>query len=77
MAASHLKYNVSQSLSTQLAGEQFMIAQNPFDQFRQECLKVLSEAIKKAMPEIKGPEISLKKTPNIDFGQLATSLCFE
>ncbi len=54
-----------------------MIAQNPFDQFRQECQMVLSEAIKKTLPEIKTPTISLKRTPNIDFGQLATSLCFE
>ncbi len=54
-----------------------MIAQNPFDQFRQECQMVLSEAIKKTLPEIKTPSISLKRTPNIDFGQLATSLCFE
>jgi len=54
-----------------------MIAQNPFDQFRQECQMVLSEAIKKTLPEIKTPAISLKRTPNIDFGQLATSLCFE
>ena len=54
-----------------------MIAQNPFDQFRQECQMVLSEAIKKTLPETKTPTISLKRTPNIDFGQLATSLCFE
>jgi arginyl-tRNA synthetase len=54
-----------------------LIARNPFELFREECRAALAEAIKKTMPEIKAPSISLKKTPNIDYGQLATSLCFE
>jgi arginyl-tRNA synthetase len=54
-----------------------MIAQNPFELFRQECQTALADAIQKTLPEIKPPVISLKKTPNIDYGQLATSLCFE
>ncbi len=54
-----------------------MIAQNPFEMFRQECQTVLSDAIKKTLPEIKQPFIILNKTPNIDYGQLASSLCFE
>src|SRR5665648_368999 len=54
-----------------------MIAQNPFEMFRQECQTVLADAIKKTLPEIKQPFISLNKTPNIDYGQLASSLCFE
>jgi arginyl-tRNA synthetase len=54
-----------------------MITQNPFELFREECQAVLAEAIKKTLPEIKPPTITLKKTPNIDYGQLATSLCFE
>ncbi len=54
-----------------------MIAQNPFELFRQECQAVLANAIAKALPEIKQPTITLKKTPNLDYGQLATSLCFE
>ncbi len=54
-----------------------MIAQNPFELFRQECQNLLANAIQKTLPEIKQLKITLKKTPNIDYGQLATSLCFE
>ena len=54
-----------------------MVTENPFDQFRQECQTALANAIAKALPEIKPPTITLNKTPNIDFGQLASSLCFE
>ncbi len=54
-----------------------MISQNPFELFRQECQTILADALKKTLPEITQPGISLKKTPNIDYGQLATSLCFE
>jgi arginyl-tRNA synthetase len=54
-----------------------MVTENPFDQFRQECQTALANALNKALPEIKAPTITLSKTPNIDFGQLASSLCFE
>ena len=54
-----------------------MPAGNPFDQFRKECQAVLACALKKALPEIKTPTITLSKTPNIEYGQLASSLCFE
>jgi Arginyl-tRNA synthetase len=54
-----------------------MIAQNPYDLFRAECQTALAAALIKSLPEIKQPSIVLKKTPNIDYGQLATSLCFE
>jgi arginyl-tRNA synthetase len=54
-----------------------MIAQNPYDLFRQECQTALAAALAKSLPEVKQPPIVLKKTPNIDYGQLATSLCFE
>ncbi len=54
-----------------------MISENPFEQFRIECQTVLAEALKKALPEIKMPNITLSKTPNIEYGQLASSLCFE
>ena len=52
-------------------------SENPFDQFRQECQKTLADALEKALPEIKTPNITLNKTPNIEYGQLASSLCFE
>lgn len=54
-----------------------MISQNPFDQFRQECQNALANALNEALPEIKQQTITLNKTPNIEFGQLASSLCFE
>jgi arginyl-tRNA synthetase len=54
-----------------------MVSNNPFDQFRQECQTALAKALKKALPEIKQPSITLNKTPNIEFGQLASSICFE
>jgi arginyl-tRNA synthetase len=54
-----------------------MIAQNPYDLFRAECQTALAAALAKSLPDIKQPTIVLKKTPNIDYGQLATSLCFE
>ncbi len=54
-----------------------MISQNPLEQFRHECETVLAEALKKALPEIKTPIIALSKTPNSEYGQLASSLCFE
>ncbi|HMK95429.1 MAG TPA: arginine--tRNA ligase [Candidatus Limnocylindrales bacterium] len=54
-----------------------MISENPFDMFRQECQTALANALQKALPEIKMPNITLSKTPNIEYGQLASSLCFE
>lgn len=54
-----------------------MVSQNPFDQFRQECQTALANALKETLPEIQQPALTLNKTPNIDYGQLASSLCFE
>jgi arginyl-tRNA synthetase len=54
-----------------------MISQNPFDQFRQECQDILANALNRTLPEIKPSTIALNKTPNIEYGQLASSLCFE
>ena len=54
-----------------------MISVNPYEQFRQECENALANALKKALPEIKAPTLALNKTPNIDYGQLASSLSFE
>jgi len=54
-----------------------VVSQNPFDQFRQECQIALANAIVKTLPEIEQPAIALKKTPNIEYGQLSSSICFE
>jgi len=51
--------------------------ENPFDLFRQECLDMLAQAIAKTFPETTLSAINLSKTPNIELGQLASSLSFE
>jgi arginyl-tRNA synthetase len=56
---------------------QLVISENPFHQFRQECRTALANALNKALPETQQPTITLNKTPNIEYGQLASSLCFE
>jgi arginyl-tRNA synthetase len=57
--------------------KKLMVSQNPFDQFRQECQTALANALNKTLPELNQLVITLKKTPNIEYGQLASSLCFE
>ena len=54
-----------------------MISENPFAMFREECETELAYALKKAFPDVKVDALSLNKPPKIDFGQLASSLCFE
>ena len=54
-----------------------MISENPFAMFREECEIALSHALNEAFPKIKVDALSLSKPPNVDFGQLASSLCFE
>jgi arginyl-tRNA synthetase len=74
---SHLKDNRIQKSHKAPLEKKAMVSENPFDQFRQECQTALANALKKALPEIKQPTITLNKTPNIEYGQLASSLCFE
>jgi arginyl-tRNA synthetase len=54
-----------------------MIAENPFSIFREECETILIKSLKKTLPQITLDNLQLKKPPNIDFGQLASSACFE
>jgi len=54
-----------------------MISENPFAVFRRECETVLEEALKKVFPEVVVVNLALEKPPNTDFGQLASSMCFE
>jgi len=54
-----------------------MISQNPFNEFRQECQKNLEDSLKKLFPKTQITRLSLEKPPNLEFGQLASSLCFE
>jgi arginyl-tRNA synthetase len=51
--------------------------ENPFDLFRQECRAVLAQAITKTFPQVNKSVINLSKTPNIELGQLASSISFE
>ena len=54
-----------------------MFSANPFNDFRFECQSVLQNALKKVFPEIKVERLVLEKPPSLEFGQLASSLCFE
>jgi arginyl-tRNA synthetase len=54
-----------------------MISENPFDMFRRECQAALGNALKNVLPEMETPSITLSKTPSVEYGQLASSLCFE
>jgi len=54
-----------------------MVAENPLAEFRTECETALEGAIKKLFPEIKIARLTLEKPPTPEFGQLASSLCFE
>jgi hypothetical protein len=53
------------------------ITENPFATFRKQCETNLTSALKKVLPEIQITDIALEKPPNTEFGQLASSLCFE
>jgi arginyl-tRNA synthetase len=51
--------------------------ENPFAAFRSECEAALESALRKVLPEIEISNMALEKPPNPDFGELASSLCFE
>jgi arginyl-tRNA synthetase len=54
-----------------------MVSENPFAIFRLECRNALEEALKKLFPKIEIARLTFEKPPSPDFGQLASSLCFE
>ena len=54
-----------------------MVSRNPLAEFRTECETVLDASLKKVVPEIEAVSLALEKPPNPEFGQLASSLCFE
>jgi len=54
-----------------------MASENPFAAFRKECETVLEAALRKVFPEIIVVDLALEKPPNPEFGQLASSSCFE
>jgi arginyl-tRNA synthetase len=54
-----------------------MDSQNPLAEFRLECENRLADALNKLFPKKQVARLSLEKPPNPEFGQLASSLCFE
>ena len=54
-----------------------MISDNPFSQFQFACETVLKEAINQLYPDFQLPSILLEIPPNLEFGELAASICFE
>ncbi|NWG10149.1 arginine--tRNA ligase [Candidatus Bathyarchaeota archaeon] len=54
-----------------------MVSENPFAVFHSECEKTLADALKKLFPKIQITNLALEKPPTSEFGQLASSLCFE
>src|SRR5512136_1789746 len=53
------------------------IAENPFSVLRQEAEESLADAFKKLFPEIQLENLAMERPANPEFGQLASSLCFE
>lgn len=54
-----------------------MVSKNPFAVFQYECENILADALKKLFPEAHVTHFALEKPPTPEFGQLASSLCFE
>jgi len=54
-----------------------MTSKNPFAEFQKECETTIASALKKTLPYIKIENLAFNKPPNSEFGQLASSLCFE
>jgi len=54
----------------------FMVSENPFAEFRRECESALSEAIERLSLEVP-KRLVFEKPPVWEFGQLASSICFE
>jgi len=54
-----------------------MVSVTPFKEFHAACESVLEDAIKRLYPTFSLPSILLEIPPNLEFGELATSVCFE
>jgi arginyl-tRNA synthetase len=54
-----------------------MVSVNPFKDFHTGCKSVLEDAIKRLYPTFSLPPILLEVPPNLEFGELAASVCFE
>jgi len=54
-----------------------MVSVNPFKEFHAGCESALKDAIKQLYPTFSLPSVLLEIPPNLGFGELATSVCFE
>jgi arginyl-tRNA synthetase len=54
-----------------------MVSVNPFKEFQVRCKTVLKDALNKLYPKFVLPSILFESPPNLEFGELATSACFE
>jgi len=54
-----------------------MISENPLALLRNECETILTKALKKTYPEIQVTSLALERPPTPEYGQLASSLCFD
>jgi len=54
-----------------------MVSVNPFAEFRAECGTALEEALNRLLPQISIPSILFESPPSPEFGELASSVCFE
>lgn len=54
-----------------------MISVNPFAEFHVACETVLKDALNRLYPDFPLPSILLDVPPNLEFGELAASVCFE
>ena len=54
-----------------------MVSVNPFVDFRDECTRLLRDAMSRVHTELSVLSIKLNLPPNLRFGQLSSSICFE
>ncbi|MCW4034592.1 MAG: arginine--tRNA ligase, partial [Candidatus Bathyarchaeota archaeon] len=54
-----------------------MVCVNPFAEFYKTCETLLKDSLNTLYPDFELPKILLEVPPNLQFGELATSVCFE
>jgi len=54
-----------------------MVAVNPFADFHMQCQTALREALSSLFPKVSVPSVALEAPPSREFGELASSICFE
>ncbi len=54
-----------------------MVTVNPFSEFYSACESLLKDTLSKMYPDFSVPDMLLEVPPNLEFGELAASVCFE